>query len=99
VSTAQQLTVFDAGPTMTMHVGRLVPKKQRREVGRKILVKHIRICRNSFVSHVERRYYEFALYRWKLVKKLINAFATFNIIAATLAGRLKEFEKSVARDE
>jgi hypothetical protein len=41
---------------------------------------NIHICRNSFVSRVEYRCREFALYRWKLVKKLIDAFATFKVI-------------------
>jgi hypothetical protein len=41
---------------------------------------NIRICRNSFVSGVEYRYCEFALYRWKLMKKLIDAFAAFKVI-------------------
>jgi hypothetical protein len=39
VGTARQFTVFDAGPTMTVHIGSLVSHKQWREVCRKILVK------------------------------------------------------------
>jgi hypothetical protein len=38
---------------------------------------NIRICRNSFVSRVEHSYGEFALYRWKLVQKLINALPDY----------------------
>ena len=41
---------------------------------------NIRICRNSFVSRVEHCYGEFALYRWKLVQKLIKALAAFKVI-------------------
>src|SRR5277367_4673002 len=40
----------------------------------------IRICRNSFVCRVEYCYSKFALYRWKLVQKLINALTPFQVI-------------------
>jgi hypothetical protein len=41
---------------------------------------NIRICRNGFVSRVEHCHGEFALYRWKLVQKLINTLPAFKVI-------------------
>jgi hypothetical protein len=41
---------------------------------------NIRICRNRFVRRAEHFYGEFALYRWKLVQKFINALAAFKVI-------------------
>jgi hypothetical protein len=41
---------------------------------------NIRICRNGFVSRVEHCYGEFALYRWKLAQKLVNALPAFKVI-------------------
>src|ERR1700736_4494550 len=40
---------------------------------------NIRICRNSFVGRVEHCYGKLALYRWKLVQKLINALTAFQV--------------------
>jgi hypothetical protein len=39
-----------------------------------------RICRDSFVGCIKHRNGEFALYRWKLVQKFIQALATFQVI-------------------
>src|ERR1700733_1602471 len=41
---------------------------------------NIRICRNSFVGRVEHCYGKFALYRWKLVQKFIDALTPFQVI-------------------
>ena len=39
-----------------------------------------RLRGNSFVSRVEHCYGEFALYRWKLAQKLINALTALQVI-------------------
>lgn len=56
------------------------PTSNAAKSARKFSSTNSRICRNSFVCRVEHCDGEFALYRWKLVQKLINAFTAFEVI-------------------